>query len=286
MDALKPLQARYLISEANRLLSVGVADGSSAKGSGQQYFIGDFDGATFHNANPATLVLWADYGADFYAAQSWNDSYKSHQPDRRIWLGWMNNWRYGDKTPSEGWRGMMSLPRELALVARPEGVRLAQQPLAELAELRGQAWHYPEEMVAEGVHTLPVQGQALEIVLEFPAPAEGQRLGLELHADARHHVTVYYDGSAQHLLVRRATAEQADFHEDFAREKIVPLAHHGENIRLHMVLDSRSLELFAAEGSVVISEQLLPSDGTGLRIFSQGGSSRLEQCCIWQLATS
>nr|AIA95050.1 CAZy families GH32 protein [uncultured Tolumonas sp.] len=35
---------------------------------------GIFDGSTFTNANTPETVLWFDWGADFYAAQSWDSA--------------------------------------------------------------------------------------------------------------------------------------------------------------------------------------------------------------------
>ena len=43
------------------------------KGTGAQYFIGEFDGTRFINDAPDDQILRVDYGNDFYAAQSWSD---------------------------------------------------------------------------------------------------------------------------------------------------------------------------------------------------------------------
>lgn len=55
------------------VLTLGINPGFVGGGSGEQYFVGEFDGETFTNSNPAETVLWADYGKDFYAAQSWSN---------------------------------------------------------------------------------------------------------------------------------------------------------------------------------------------------------------------
>jgi sucrose-6-phosphate hydrolase SacC (GH32 family) len=54
------------------VLHAGMGGGHITGGSGGEYFIGDFDGETFHNDNPPDVVLWADYGKDDYAAVSWD----------------------------------------------------------------------------------------------------------------------------------------------------------------------------------------------------------------------
>ena len=76
-----------------------------------------------------------NHGPDAYASQSWNDA-----PDgRRIMIDWMMAWRYArrlDPIPTRPWNGSMSLPRELMLRTTAQGVRLFQNPVAELAPLR------------------------------------------------------------------------------------------------------------------------------------------------------
>ena len=77
-------------SETRWVLTVGVGKGGPGGGSGNQYFVGQFDGETFSSENPKDTVLWVDFGADYYAAQSWSDEPKG----RRLMVGWQNNWQY------------------------------------------------------------------------------------------------------------------------------------------------------------------------------------------------
>ena len=78
-------------------------------GTATQYFIGSFDG---HNFRPDDLdERWLDFGRDHYAAVTWNNA-----PDkRRILVAWMSNWQYANHMQTEGYRGMMTTPRELSI---------------------------------------------------------------------------------------------------------------------------------------------------------------------------
>ena len=77
-----------------------------------RYFIEGFDGETSKTGVPEHAP--ADYGYDFYAAQSWNGIPK--EDGRRIWIGWANP--YAGDIPTHPWRGTMSLPRYLELGTR------------------------------------------------------------------------------------------------------------------------------------------------------------------------
>jgi len=70
---LFPLPVEGEGGQTRWVLSINLNPGGLAGGSGDQYFVGQFDGATFVNANPAEQVLWADYGKDFYASTSFSN---------------------------------------------------------------------------------------------------------------------------------------------------------------------------------------------------------------------
>ena len=104
------------------LLSVNVNTGAPAGGSGDQYFIGKFDGSHFTEDHPGSGAHWADWGADFYASTSFSNL--PQDPDRLrdpIWIAWMDNWQYARMLPALPGRGQMTLARSLFLrrAARP-----------------------------------------------------------------------------------------------------------------------------------------------------------------------
>uniref|UniRef100_A0AAE9PR48 Glycosyl hydrolase family 32 N-terminal domain-containing protein n=1 Tax=Paenibacillus polymyxa TaxID=1406 RepID=A0AAE9PR48_PAEPO len=105
------------------MLSVGDRNGVNpndseppAGGSGMMYFIGNFDGKVFtrdETLESFDTIKWIDYGSDFYAAVTWDGIPK--EDGRKIWVGWMNNWRYASTLPSKEWRGHMSIPESFSL---------------------------------------------------------------------------------------------------------------------------------------------------------------------------
>ena len=151
------------------MLVVNVNPGNPVGGSGTQYFTGTFDGLRFASAGDTTKTRWADYGADFYAAVSWNDVPPSD--GRRVWIGWMSNWLYGQKVPTSPWRSAMSVPRAVGLRYTPGGLRLVQQPVAELASLgRGSPREFKGGSPADASAWLGSQGalpEALDVSVIF-----------------------------------------------------------------------------------------------------------------------
>ncbi|MBK8346101.1 MAG: hypothetical protein IPL08_00160 [Saprospiraceae bacterium] len=77
---------------------------------GTSYFVGDFDGHHFVNTNQGNAQFWLDYRTDNYAMVSWSDVPDSD--GRRLMMGWMSNWLYAQKVPTERWRECHDLARK------------------------------------------------------------------------------------------------------------------------------------------------------------------------------
>lgn len=84
-----------------------------------QYQLGNFDGTRFTAETPASGKLIQDYGANFYAAQTWHDV--PSDDGRRIQVGWMANASY----PGMPFNQQMSFPVELTLQSTPNGIRMS-----------------------------------------------------------------------------------------------------------------------------------------------------------------
>ena len=93
--------------ETRWVLKMGVNPGGLQGGSGEQYFVGTFDGRRFTNDNPPSTTLWTDYGKDCYCALTFNGLPRGESP---IMIGWMSNWQYAAKVPTAPWRGQMTIP--------------------------------------------------------------------------------------------------------------------------------------------------------------------------------
>ena len=276
------------------VLIVSLNPGSIAGGSGMQYFIGHFDGTRFVAEAPAAGVtsgglpmesaLWADYGKDFYAAVSWSDV--PRDDGRRLWLGWMNNWSYAQEVPTGPWRGAMSLPRALSLRTTPRGLRLVQQPVAELQQIRGPGRSLGTQDIAEGTTSLASQGiagTALEIVAELEAGTAAE-FGLKVRTGANEETLIGIDPKAGRLFVDRTRSGVTDFHPEFAGRRVAPAPIEDGRVRLHVFVDWSSFELFAGDGEIVMTEQIFPApESDGVALYARGGTARLTMLEAWPL---
>ena len=73
---------------------------------------------------------------------------------RRIMVGWMPQ----QPSPDRPWAGVQSIPRVLTLNSTPDGLRLRQEPVAELRALRGEHFAFEGESIADESHLLSTAG--------------------------------------------------------------------------------------------------------------------------------
>ena len=267
--------------ETRWVLTVGVGNGAPAGGSGTQYFIGQFDGSRFTPDEPRDTIRWADFGADFYAPQSWNE-----EPNgRRLALGWMSNWQYAAHTPTSGWRGALTMIRELSLTRNADGIRLVQTPLPELKSLRRDHIHLHEQIVHPNENPLAAfRGTALEILAAFAIADATDSFGLRLRVGQNEFTEIRYASRAQKISVDRARSGRVDFHAGFAQTHSAHLQPVDGEIRLHIFVDAFSIEVFANDGRVVFSESIFPSaQSDGLELFVEGGDVLLKSLDLYQL---
>jgi fructan beta-fructosidase len=231
-------------------LSVQPPEGSL--GSGVVWWPGSFDGYRFDADAPAMPI---DHGADFYAQQTW-----AHQPDeRRIWVAWMGNWAYASETPTQGWRGQLSIPRQLELVPDPDRLRLVQRPLAEMAGL------FAAPMAPAPDGTWHVPGGAAWIRVADPS----DHCEIQLRWDFGVTLVRLDRSTATLTLDRRGSG--LDPGSDFAAVHTAPLRPDAP-LTADVYIDHSSVEVLADGGRSCISDLIFPV-GSELTIEVTSGAS-------------
>ena len=226
------------------VLSVGV-DRRPAGDTGTRWYAGDFDGTRFS----ATDSGPADHGPDFYAAASF-----AGVPDRRIWLAWMNNWRYADTIPAAPWRGAMTVPREVCLRTVDGHLRLVQRPALDLVPTTGPG----AAGAGAGAAGAGAGGGPDAVLVEAEVPP-GSEVGLDLPGGTR---VGWRDGR---LELRRGGP--------FPGRYAGPLPARDGDVRFLVVLDAGSVEVFGGTGETVLTA-LVPEgpDGAGPSPYATGGA--------------
>lgn len=237
--------------ETRWVLDVDINPGGVAGGSGDQYFVGTFDGTRFVSDTPPSQTSWVDYGKDFYATLSF-----SNLPDPGngpVWMAWISNWQYANDVPTTTWRGAQSLPRRLSLRRTDEGLRLVQRLAVDLSSL-AEPGRQVVDLAAADDHALPPSADATFTASD----PDGGGLGLRLYNDVGEEVTISLDANRTELAIDRRHSRAASAPDGYAERHVAPLRALPET-PVRVVFDRSVLEVFANDGETVMTERLFPT---------------------------
>ena len=229
------------------------------------YIVGDFDGATFHTlaGKPAvtddrirSLVIQGEY----YATMTWHNM--PHL--RRVQIAWMRSPGF---YPGMPFNQQMTVPAELSLHSSGEGPRLRMLPVAELEALRTRT-HEWSDLPLDG-HRNPLEAitaDLLDLEAEFPVAA-GTVIRLQMRG-----FSITYDADTE-TLSSCGTAT-----------RLPPV---DGALRLRVLLDRTSIEVFANDGRVYIPRVVFPEDGNrSIGISCTGGSTAATSLRVHELRSS
>ena len=228
------------------VLLVSVNPGGPILGSGMMYFVGDFDGKEF-KADALDYPLWLDYGMDCYAGVTW-----SNTGDRKIMIGWMNNWTYAGAVPCSPWRSAMTLPRELKLTQFDGKPLLCCPVVTEIDKIASQ-WQ------AVSTEALPLDAQKSAYQLRINVSMD-QNTTITLSNAHDEKFVIDIRTSDRMLAVHRnSSTGKTNFHGSFSIPSIqAPLNVEGETVQVDLYVDQSSIEITTQDGAMSMTNLVFP----------------------------
>ena len=216
------------------------------------YYVGDFDGKKF---KPETEIIQYNYGNCFYASQTFSNVPKG----RRIQLAW-------GTIPMEGmpFNQQLLFPVELTLRTTEEGLRMFAYPVKEIESIYAKEYTRSDIDLTPGQSILSdVNGEFFDIDAEFEV-SDAETLGFWING-----YSIEYHSDKNELFC------------DGEKSKLEPIC---RKIRLRILVDRVSIEIFANDGLVYMPIRALPKKGqTGIEVFSNGGNSKIKNLKIYEL---
>ena len=235
-------------------------------GNGTFYLTGSYDEETETFLEDGDHTI--DYGIDFYAPQT------VLAPDgRRIMIGWMQNWDTCNlHTKSTPWFGQMSIPRELHL---KDGI-LYQTPIRELEELRTDEVVYEDLVLSSEERELDgVSGRMVDLTVEVEAAdpeALYRRFAIRFAKDDDFYTEVRFRRKESTVKIDRmySGSRRAIIHQRKAA-----VSHEDGKLKLRILLDRFSAEVFINDGEKVMSTTLETDLSADRIAFLADGAIRL-----------
>ncbi len=210
------------------------------------YFIGDFDGAKFTIKSEKKRY---SYGDAFYASQTFSDIPK--EDGRRIQIGWARI-----DLPGMPFNQMMHFPVELTLRSTKHGIRIFTNPVREIEKLYKEKHHIQDFKLAPESNPLShIKGELFDISAEF-AVGNASKIGFEIRG-----VPVEYD-------VRKGVLS--------VKSQSVQFKPQNGKIKLRLLIDRTSLEIFVNDGEYYMPMGSIPDDNNkSLNVFAIGGTANI-----------
>ena len=222
------------------------------------YLLGRFDGTTFtKEAGP----LPSHWGKNRYAAQTFSDI-PAHD-GRRIQIAWMAGGAY----PGMPFNQQMSFPVTLRLRTFADGVRLCAEPVKEIENIHGKCRSLSGLALKPGDNPLAgIQGELFDIRVELEL-GQATAVGLTVRG-----IPIQYDCRAKQLTCLGTSA---------------PLEPTAGKIRLQVLVDRSSLEIFSGDGRINMAYCISPlAENKSLAVFTQGGPATVRSLEAWELKST
>ena len=218
------------------------------------YLVGDFDGKEF---TPETEVIRFSYGNCFYASQTFSNI--PEQDGRRIQIAWgvipMREMPFNQQ---------MLFPVELTLRTTDEGLRMFAYPVAEIERIHEKEQTWSDGQLEPGQNILSgIVDELLDIDAEFEIGG-AEEFGFLIHG-----VPVKYNVDKNELSCgnRKAILDPID-----------------GKIRLRILVDRATIEIFAGDGRVYMPIRAIPKgDKRGLAVFTEGGNALIRSLKVYSL---
>ena len=251
------------------------------------YWVGSFDGASFTTRD--SEPQWLDWGFDFYGAVTYPDYDENgkENPSLRRVIGWANFWDYPHNAPSmavDGYNGDDMIVREVRMVSGHDGYYLASVPVSQLRQLAGETTRYKPLRVTNSLE-LEVSHRAYELECELVWDADNppENVGFELcraKTGTRHVAAGLYLAEGFAYLNRKPTHNPGDKSETQS-----PISVPEGRIRVRILVDTSSVEVFFGDGRIVHSHRVFPlATDTGIKLFVAGGEATFNSMVVRELS--
>ncbi|CAJ1002308.1 glycoside hydrolase family 32 protein [Brevibacillus aydinogluensis] len=205
-----------------------------------------------------------DRGFDFYAPQTTID-----HKGRRLLVGWMGLPDIPYPTDQDGWAHCLTLPRELTI----QNGKLIQRPVKELEALRQDAVHVKDTLHNEQKRYDGFNGTCYELICEF-TNMEAEEVGIEFRSSDEEKTVISYNRHKQKVTLDRTYSGEVPA-KKYGTTSTCRVE--GNAVKLHLFVDTSSVEIFINDGMEVFTSRIFPSpESTKICFFARNGNVSLD----------
>jgi levanase len=203
-------------------------------------------------------------------------------PDSRtVLIGWMNSWQYAGNLPKTAWTGAMTIPRELSLTKKKDGLSLVSQPIKELSSLHAGKGFSKRSIKVQGTIDInEISGLELDISLTL-VPNKTGKSGINVLSGKREFTQVGYDANSGEIFLNRGTSSSSIAIVELLGVQKVFIGKQKE-VTLRILVDRSSVEVFGPNGEYAITDVVFPDNAKsdGVSLFSTDKAVTIKKLSI------
>lgn len=224
------------------------------------YMIGTFDGKTFSREGPIRLPMadWNQNGTNGYAAQTFSNMPPGDE--RCVQIAWLRTGSY----PNMAFSQQATIPCELTLRTASDGIRLCRMPIRELDALHQTEWSWKGTSLSPpGTLLSDVAGELFDIRADI-TPCAATQIAFRIRGAEVCYTPATGTLSCMGRTIRVASADG--------------------RLRLRLLVDRTTLEVFADDGLASLSFFLEPGDEERPLLLSvSGGEAAIDSLTVWKM---
>ena len=227
-------------------------------GNNTVYIIGKYDkeSKTFNRQDYRAI----DYGIDFYAPQTFKN-----EDGRRIMIAWMQNWENRIAPQDFKWYGMMTMPREITV---KDGT-LIQSPVREIENYYKNTVEYKNTSIKEEVNLDGIYGRELDMTIEIN-DGDYSEFEIKIAKNEQYETIINYNKKKNILSFDRSYSGN---YGDILHKREMNVKNQGGKIKLRLILDKYSAEIFVNDGEQVMTNTFYtPLDAKDISFSADGES--------------
>lgn len=223
------------------------------------YLIGQYDKENhkFDRQNYGTI----DFGLDFYAPQTLET-----EDGRRIMIGWMQSWENNIVPNSFKWCGMMSIPRETSV----KDGHLIQNPIREIKNYYKNTIKYENQLIQGEVNLDGISGREIDMTIEISG-RDYEDFTISVAKNNEYKTLINFDPKRNIISFDRSYSSKLC---DSLHKREMKVRDQKGKIKLRLIIDKYSVEIFANEGEQVMTSTFYTTlDATDISFYTKGNAT-------------
>jgi levanase len=134
-----------------------------------------------------------------------------------------------------------------------------------------------------GTQSAGISGPTLDLNGLF-APGTAKQFGVNVHTGNGQQTQIGYDTTTHEVYIDRTKSGDVSFDPTFASVQRAPLPLDHGLVRMRILVDTSSVEVFTDQGQVVLTDQIFPDPtSNGVSLFATNGTATLLAGIGWHM---